>query len=343
MFEAAINAAAEAAPHQTEPVALVPGLQLHVDGDYLAYYASGNEDTTPGEARLNAISLIEVFRAAVGAEAVVMHNTAKGCHKGERYLIATVKPYQAQRVDGRKPKNHGYLQNWLQGYEGPLFRAKNWTSREADDGIAACAHFAVGREPGYIAIATADKDMRMLPGLHLNWKTRQLTTVSPGAYDVMGEDDKQYGLKFFFQQMLMGDAADNCPGLEKYEVQHPDGSFKALKPCGEKTAIKLLEGCTNVQEALDVVLQLYRGGYHGQHDNVPYDRFVEQAGLLWMRCGLDASVTDFATHKGASAIPYPTPILEAAKRLQERVTLARTAINALADSDCALRTDSLAA
>lgn len=341
MFHEAIKAAAAAAPHEIAPVALVPGLELHVDGDYLAYYASGNDDTTAGEARLNATGLIEKFRSLVGAEKVVVHNTAKGCHKGERYLIATVKPYQAQRADGRKPKNHAYLQDWLQGYEGSLFRAKNWTSREADDGIAACAHFAIGKQPGYAAIATADKDMRMLPGLHINWSTKQLTRVNPGDYDVVGEDGKQYGLKFFFQQMLMGDNADNIPGLPEYRTANAKGA-EVYKTLGPKTADVLLETCTDSNSAALQVCDLYFLSYHRDaatfasvkpSDTEWADRLAEQAALLWMRCGMEATVDDFVAHTGHSHISWTGAVERAAVRLKERVSLARAKINELGSSD----------
>src|SRR5690606_21141483 len=133
-------------------------------------------------AKLNAMSLVEKFMDITGAEKAVVHNTANGCHKGERYLAATVKPYQGQRSSDRKPKNWAYLQQYLMTYEGQLFRSKTWATREADDGIGACSHFALKSAPGYAAIGTADKDMRMLPGLHIDWTKYTLTKVEPGDY-----------------------------------------------------------------------------------------------------------------------------------------------------------------
>jgi DNA polymerase-1 len=324
MFDAAIAAIAEAQPHRAEVLPMTPGLVAHIDGDYLAYYASGNDETEPGQARQNAIDLIQAFAARIGAESVVVHNTANGCHKGERYLVATVRPYQGQRKGDRKPKNHAYLQDWLQSYEGSLFLAKNWTSREADDGIAACAHFAIGKSPGYAGIATRDKDLRMLPGLHVNWMTRQVTRVEPGDYEVIGEDGKLYGLKWFFAQMLMGDDADHCPGLERYL----DGD--RFKPCGEKTALKLLAGCASTEDACRAVMQLYRDGYRESGATYADDRFCEQAALLWMRLGNEAPVADFARHAGFSRINHAfDPALWAAvERLEERVSNSRKQIDA---------------
>lgn len=348
MFNAAIAAAATAAPHKAITVPLQPGLQVHVDGDYLAYFASGNDECTPGQARQNALGLLEQFRARIGAEHVIVHNTAPGCHKGERYLVATVKPYQGQRDGGRKPKNHAYLQDFLQSYEGSMFRAKNWTTREADDGMGACAHYAANLaspKPDYVGIATADKDLRMLPGAHINWKSQAVTRVYPGDYDVIGEDMKQYGLKFFFIQMLMGDTADNCPGLEKIKQTNNDGSFKSFARCGEKTALKLLDGIKTVDDACGQVIELYRHGYYGQPEGFADDRFCEQAALLWMRLDNKGSVTDFARHKGHSCITqsFDARMWAAVERLEQRVLDARTALNELTDQYDPLTADNPAA
>lgn len=344
-FDAAIAAAAAAAPQIVTPVPMVPGLVLHVDGDYLAYYASGNDETSQGQSRQNAIGLLDTFRTASGAESIVVHNTAKGCNKGERYLVATVKKYQAQRVDGRKPKNHGYLQDWLMEYTGPHFTAKNWLTREADDGIAACAHHAVGTPTGYAAIATADKDLRMLPGLHVIWKPidgrRETVRVMPGQWSQVGPDMKQYGLKWFWIQMLMGDAADNIPGLEEYQAFNKKGEV-IFKKMGEKTAEAMLDGCNNNREAYDLVTELYCNYYTKACPNtgtalnpgVWADRFCEQAALLWMRCDNKARVTDFAHHAGFSRIneSFCEVMWEAVARLENRVRNARAEINSFADS-----------
>jgi DNA polymerase-1 len=341
----AIAAASAAAPMMEPPAPTVLGLELHVDGDYLAYFASGNDETSAGEAKLNALNIIEQFRSRVGATKVIVHMTATGCQKGERYLIATVKPYQGQRDTGRKPKNHAFLQSWIIDYSGPIFTPKVWTSREADDGIAACAHHAVGKQPGYIAIATADKDLRMLPGVHITWRQhegkRLLTRVNPGDFDVVGQDGKQYGLKFFFLQMLMGDTADNCPGLPEYRSFNKTGV--AYKKIGEKGAEAFMADVDNVKDAARVVCELYYENYHRDRNWATMfqdkditewaDRVCEQAGLMWMRCGLHADITDFADHQGASAIPWPKPIYAAAERLKERVTLARQTLNDTGSSD----------
>lgn len=334
--------AAEAAPQVRENVPMVPGLVMHLDGDMVCYSCAGNDDTSPGEARMNALALIEKMRARSGAESTVVHMTAPGCHKGERYLIATVKPYQGQRSGSRRPKNHGYLQDWLMGYEGEAFKVKNWKTREADDGIAVCAYHAA-RQDKYIVIATADKDMRMLPGLHIDWKTHKLVRVIPGDFEVYGEPEgdkpaKLYGTKWFWMQMLMGDAADNIPGLPKYCAVDSKGK-PCLKPMGEKTAEKFLERCKNSAAAFAEVYGLYQEYYMlyaAEQELNAYtladDMFCEQAALLWMRTDNAASINNFATHKGHGCISeaFPDELRVAAAMLVKRVEKLRNETNELA-------------
>lgn len=309
------------------PTALpkVAGRRVHVDGDYLCYFASGNDETDPGVARMNAMNYIQKCKDSTGAEKAVLHLTAKGCHKGERYLIATVKPYQGQRDKDYKPKNWQYLREWGEGYSGDEFLSKVWSSREADDGIATCAHYAA-EKGGLDGIATADKDMRMLPGLHLDWKDHTiLTTVRQGDFRVMGENGKIYGLLWFWLQMLQGDGADYIPGLEYAFLSTVPGKPERMVKVGPKTAEKILQGCTSHAEAYTATMEAYRRGYNGTGDWA--DRFVEQAALLWMRLGPKAEVLDFMDH-----LPfYNQDIAHAADALDKRVKAAREKLNGLSD------------
>lgn len=332
-FENAIAIAAAEAPSQPIYPDKVPGLVVHIDGDYLAYHASGNEECEPGMARLNAMTAVERYMNLTGASKAVVHNTASGCHKGERFLVATVKPYQGQRDSGRKPKNYPYLRELLLNYSGDLFQSKTWATREADDGFGACSYFAVGNpaQAGYAALATADKDMRMLPGLHVDWTKHCLTTVKPGEYSVIGPQGKQYGLKWFWLQMLQGDAADNCPGLELAWVQVVSGKPERFMKVGEKTAEKFLAGIDTNEEACQAVIDLYRAGYRGRGQEFADDRFCEQAALMWMRTGPKANVLDFAEHKGPGMFShlFDQAMWDACERLDKRVKDRRAELDTL--------------
>jgi len=283
--------------------AVVPGRVLHLDGDYLAYFAAGNDDCEPGQARQNAFGRIETTRLLTGSESVVVHLSAPGCTKANRYLIATVKAYQGQR-SGRKPRNWAYLREVLEHYEGPKFRTKVWVTREADDGVAYCAAI------NDIAISTRDKDFRMLPGLHINWMTWERTEVPRGAYDVIGSDGLQYGRKWFYLQLLQGDTADNIPGLPKLFG----------KQCGDATAAKYLAGGSDSPTAYDLVQTAYADFYGTNWA----DALVEQAALLWLRTDAQASIANVS-----EAFPDCPHIKRALERLEARVTTELNELSAI--------------
>lgn len=292
-------------------------LTIHVDGDYLAYFCSGNDDTEPGIARMNVLRKLEAGRAIVGASKIVVHLTMSGSHKGYRYHVATVKPYQAQRSGSRRPKNWEFLRAFLETYQGDVFTVKLWKDREADDGIAFVAHNSVllYKQP-LAAIYTADKDMRMLPGLHVDWNTYQVVEVPKGVYDIKrSPDGLQYGLKWFWLQMLQGDAADHIPGLPLYMG----------KKVGEVTAGKALAAADSHIEAFNVVSRMYAENYGEEWQ----DRFVEQAALLWLRTDHGASVRDFANYLPGLGHPGVSRVLAAFNRLESRVLEAHAEIESI--------------
>lgn len=284
-MQAAAAQAAKDAPIQVKALPpVIRGRVLHLDGDLLCYWAGGSEDTTVAESRIRAIGKINALREQSGSEKVVMHLTADASTKGDRRIIATVKPYQGQRKAGRKPKNWGYLREWAESYSGDLFTVKVWATREADDGIALCcadwfrknAWSPDDVDTCLVAIASGDKDMRMFGGLHVDWSTFALEYVPHGAFDHRGANGNQFGHRWFWEQMLQGDTADNIPGLPKWYG----------KLCGKTTAAKLLDGITSNDAAFELVY----AGYEAEYGDEADDRFIEQALLLWMRDDLQADI-----------------------------------------------------
>jgi len=280
-MKAAANAVADATPHLVAAPPIVEGRRIHVDGDMIAYWAGGNEDTPVAASRGIAASKIEAMRMQAGAENVVLHLTATSSSKADRYMVATAKPYQGQRKSGRKPQNWEYLRNWMESYVGPAFKVKLWGTREADDGIAWMMHHYKGEH----VLATKDKDMRMLPGWHMDWDNMSMLHVPVGTFDLV-HDGKQYGHKWFWLQCLQGDTADNVPGLPRYHLG--DGKLKQI---GEKTAVSVLDGVDNNDDAYRVVRELYSSYY----DIHWADAFVEQALLLWLRTDKEASPYNLLT------------------------------------------------
>jgi DNA polymerase-1 len=106
--------------------------------------------------------------------------------------------------------------------------------------------------------------------------------------------------------MLMGDTADNIPGLEKQP-----GKTGAFKTCGEACAEARLVETKNAADAYEVVKGLYQAYYGASWP----DRFVEQAALLWMRTGNKAEVDDFT-----KTLPFiESGVAQAIERLKRRL------------------------
>lgn len=260
--------AAAAEPMTTTTLPAVPGRVLFSDGDALAYTCAGNDECIPAQARANLLNTLAAAKRASGAEVGRMLVTARHSHKGYRYAVATVKPYQGQRDGGRRPKNWEYLRRIIE--QEPPVPSDNTASAEADDLFGKYSKLLGWNN---VVIHTQDKDMRMVPGLHLTWDTMRLIEVPPETWALVF-NDKVYGRKWFWLQMLMGDAADYVPGLPRYVK--PNGK-EGL--CGEATATKLLEECQSNEHAFMVVGGLYKGYYGDEWDT----QLLEQAVLLWMR------------------------------------------------------------
>mgnify|MGYP003537285249 FL=1 len=88
---------AQASPFVAGAVPVIQGRVLVVDGDGLAYYCAGNDDTTIGEARSRATDKVRSAMQAVGAESALIVLTGRFSHKGHRYAIARRVPYQSKR------------------------------------------------------------------------------------------------------------------------------------------------------------------------------------------------------------------------------------------------------
>jgi DNA polymerase-1 len=285
---AAIASAADQAPMPMTLIPdVVPGRVLQVDGDYLAYFMAGNDDTTIDTARANALRRILNFKEMAGAEKCFLHLTGMASNKAERYLIASVKPYQGKR-SGNKPKNWEALRDWLESYDGPHFKPYIWGDREADDGMALLQYtYHTKGTPELIVSCTRDKDMRQYGGLHLGWMDYMLVTVDWQAYSHVDHDGLLYGHAWLWQQSLQGDSVDDIPGLPQY--LKPNGKYGLM---GEKTAIKFLEAATSDEEAFQVVSKLYGAKYLGLWGEM----LAEQLMLLWLRRDPAATLMNFLEH-----------------------------------------------
>lgn len=266
MDNSAILAAAAAADAAAIDTSMDPERVLLVDGDALAYSCAGNDDTDPAQARINLIDKVRHAQRVSGSGQVQILLTMPGSHKGHRYAIARYKPYQGQRTNSRRPKNWKHLRNLLEGSMLP-FPVHATNTAEADDlfGLWSCS-----RPHGKTVIFTEDKDMRMVPGIHLTWREYLLIDVPPGTWSLVN-GDKVYGEKWFWLQMLHGDPADYVPGLPNFK-----NAANVVKLMGPATAEKVLANAHDRETARKIVRDLYV-------ENHSEALYYEQAILLWMR------------------------------------------------------------
>lgn len=212
---------------QGNPVELpekVEGRVVHIDGDYLAYIVAadrvGQDETTLPQAIKHLHEFVEQLEDYAGATHHVIHLTSGD--KGGRADQAQLKPYQLNRQDKEVPLLLGDVKAHIAEKENSYV----CTTGEADDSMAMFAYIArITGESHKCVIASQDKDLRMVQGLHIDWMSGELYEVDAlGKLEMrvrMGKDDKKIkklwgtGALWFFAQMLMGDTADNISGLPK--------------------------------------------------------------------------------------------------------------------------------
>lgn len=217
--------------HEAEGIVFpspTPGRVVHIDADFLAYEVSyerleDGEGKSLEDMKHNANVAIETLRLLSGAERVHLHLTPSTSNKGGRYSIALLKQYQGNRVDKPKPRYLNHIRNWLvTEHTGTLHQFC-----EADDGMSSSQYAAIAEGNKHLSIiASKDKDLAMVPGLHLDWSMGNIIDTedfgSIWLHERVSQSSgtvtkqlKGFGQSFFWAQMLMGDTADNISGLPK--------------------------------------------------------------------------------------------------------------------------------
>jgi 5'-3' exonuclease len=137
---------------------------------------------------------------------------------------------------------------------------------EADDYLGMFGYEDNVAPDSTVVIASKDKDLDMIPGYHYNWSK---TKVDKGVYYV----DPLQGMRWFCEQMLVGDSTDNIPGLFKLFGKKATAALK-----------KPLEELDNYKDLLQYVLDQYEG------DEA---LFLRNGELLWIRRQARETFTDF--------------------------------------------------
>jgi len=180
-----------------------------------------------------------------------------------RYSVAKTKPYKGTR-NNPKPFHFYNILMYLDGNYDLCISADGY---EADDELCMAQY---SKKYGDSTICSRDKDLRICPGWHYSWECGSQRAIGPEETDDLGwlvprkDDFIGYGKKFFYYQMLVGDSADNIPGLPGY---------------GKKTAYKLLVDVNSEIGLYKTVKKEYITTVGVGHAKT---FFMEQADLLWM-------------------------------------------------------------
>lgn len=205
-------------------------MRASVDGDIILYsVAFAAKDDSLAYACRSVRSAITTIMQTLNVEGADVYLTGKGNYR-EQYGDVQY-PYKGHRTK-EKPDHFAGLSQYMQDTLGAILVE----GEEADD------RMGIDGYAGTHIICTLDKDLDMIPGWHYNFKRKDLYTVSP-------ED----GDRFFYKQMLTGDATDNIPGL-----------FKRL---GKKVTKKVWEPIEEMYDPAEM-FEYVRGVYLQQAEDI---------------------------------------------------------------------------
>lgn len=259
----------------------VPGRILLLDADFMCYKASSTVKALDTAVR-RFQTLVEVERFLVNAETVRVHITESGCQKLRRFDYPTVKPYQANRDGKAKPPLLSPLRRAIPTLDWEShWSIHSWRDREADDGLMLDALLYGDRA----IMVSGDKDLNITPGPlwiadegrvdyipdRFGWIKLKQTT---NGNKVVG-----HGTKFFWAQMLMGDAADNVQGIIRLNG----------KLCGAVGAYNALKDIKSETEAATFVLCAYIAANQNP---------LAEAECLWLRRSLSDSAYAYLSELG---------------------------------------------
>lgn len=224
-----------------------PGRVLHVDGDFLAYQVSADDEKSLDSMMHNHDVALETLRLLAGAEHVVSHLTASHGNKGNRFELAIQKEYQSNRKGKAKPRHLHTIKSWMEMKRGAI----NHEHQEADDGLCQANWTALQEgTPELSVLVSKDKDLQMCQGWHLDWDTGELAFVD--GYGFVDLDRSMSSPKivgkgnaYFWAQMLTGDGADSIQGLPKL----PGSVLNAVKPTKAITAALETLQCDKATQA----------------------------------------------------------------------------------------------
>lgn len=262
---------------------------LLIDGDFIPWVVSYNcrEASYPYEIERSTDELMTSLMSRAGSTSVIGYLGLPGI-KSFRYKVASLRPYKGKR--GEKPE---YFEMWAGVVTSHLksrygFVCSDLYSTDPDSGVSlayetddmVASHARLLREDNTPhIICSTDKDLKQIPGTHLNPTKMEFLEVDP--------TEAQASL---WLQALMGDSVDNIPGLPKCgpvsaqkilginkasvvspseigihegsPIEYPYRALKAYIDCyGELNGVKNFNENYQLVKLVDTVLIIAGAGY----------------------------------------------------------------------------------
>jgi len=216
-------------------------MKILIDGDPYAYRPCFSKDVKCEEDAIEMLdSLLEETLMEVDPfwteEDYELFLTGK---TNFRHDVAVSFPYKGNRQQEKPDHLYQVREHMVENWDAVVSEGE-----EADDMIAIRA---TDLYPDCVVVSI-DKDMLQIPGTNYNPGTRKWTEVSEFE-----------GLRFFYQQILTGDKADNIIGL--YGI-------------GPKKSEAMLKDAETEEELYRICVDAYDGDT---------EKVLENARLLWLR------------------------------------------------------------
>lgn len=199
----------------------------------------------------NALHTVKLMIYALQDALQVTRDEITVCLSGSdnfRYHVAKTKPYKGNRDEAHRPTHEHAIKDFLK----KMYTTVVSDGEEADDYMGINHYKLWVQDPESSVIATLDKDLNMIPGMHYNFHTNTSYYVEPDQAELT-----------FWTQLLTGDSTDNIPGIPKM---------------GPRGAEKLLSGVA-LQDVPKIVADAYRMAYKDEWR----ERMTEMGRLIWIR------------------------------------------------------------
>lgn len=201
-----------------------------------------------------------------------------------REQIAKRKGYKENRDASNKPfhleNTRAYITARFNTYTSQGCEADDLLCISQMDALRACNGV---RDESTTVIVTRDKDLRQCEGWHYGWEcgnqpefklqwvdrlgsltpTLSKKTLKSGKPSTAIDKLVGTGMKWFYSQLIIGDATDNIPGLKGY---------------GNRAALDAIDHLEDEMDMLDACVDAYKKVY----GEAWLEELTEQAHLVWM-------------------------------------------------------------